>query len=177
MAFKSVCDSCGKTLDKAASFCPSCGSQMKTIEDNPAVNTGAAFQPYQHHIYGEGAVYNNGFSQNNYGYMNTGIQQNKKTNVPGIIGMILGILSILLFIFNLLDLPFAVTGIILSIVGLTGKRKKGTAVAGLVCSILGLLLIALLFVRMWDITDGFRYDPNELFPDHIDWIIEAILDF
>lgn len=180
MAVKSVCDSCGKTLDKTASFCPSCGGKMKTIENNPAVNTGAAFQPYQQPYqqpYGNTAAYNNGFPQNNFGYMNAGIQQNVKSNVPGIIGLLMGILSILLFLFNLLDLPLVLTGLILSIVGLTGKRRKGTAVAGLVCSIIGLLLVGLLFWRMWDITWGFSVDPNELFPDHIDWIIEAIFDF
>lgn len=185
MSVKSVCDSCGTTLDKAASFCPSCGSPMKTIENNPAVNTGAAFQPYQQSYqqpyqqqpYGNTAAYNNGFPQNNFGYMNVGIQQNVKSNVPGIIGLLMGILSILLFLFNLLDLPLVLTGLILSIVGLTGKRRKGTAVAGLVCSIIGLLLVGLLFLRMWDITWGFSVDPNELFPDHIDWIIEGIFDF
>lgn len=32
MAIRSVCDSCGMTLDEKASFCPTCGEKMRTEE-------------------------------------------------------------------------------------------------------------------------------------------------
>lgn len=64
-----------------------------------------------------------------------------KTNVCGIIGMILGILAIIfVFAYWPLGLLFGIGGLVLSIIGRKQPSGKGMALAGLICSIVALAL-------------------------------------
>jgi hypothetical protein len=65
----------------------------------------------------------------------------QKTNGMAVTGMVVGILSLVLFWASLLGLLLAVLGIIFSSVGMsqctkTGQQGKGMAIAGLVCSLI-----------------------------------------
>jgi hypothetical protein len=65
--------------------------------------------------------------------------QEKKMNLLGLIGMILGILALVISFVPCLGVYAVVpgvTGIIFSIIGLK-KINKGMAIAGLICSLLG----------------------------------------
>lgn len=65
----------------------------------------------------------------------------KKTNVMGLVGMILGIISILLFFINgWVGLFLAIGGLVLSIIGQKQPEGKGMAIAGMVCSIVTIVL-------------------------------------
>lgn len=64
-----------------------------------------------------------------------------------IAGMICGILSMLLCILMIFDLPLALTGLILSISAIAKQDQvNGMAIAGLVCSIIGCLLSTGFFI-------------------------------
>lgn len=65
----------------------------------------------------------------------------KKTNVMGLVGMILGFISILLFFINgWVGLFLAIGGLVLSIIGQKQPEGKGMAIAGMVCSIVTIVL-------------------------------------
>lgn len=80
----------------------------------------------------------------------------KKTNVMALVGMILGILSFLLFWLNgWVGLFLAIGGLILSILGRKQPEGKGMALAGMICSIVTIalwfiivLLIAIIFASL-----------------------------
>lgn len=59
--------------------------------------------------------------------------QNKST-----LGLVLGILSLILWLLPILGLPISIIGLVLGIKGL--KEKKKYATAAIVCSIIGLIL-------------------------------------
>lgn len=68
----------------------------------------------------------------------------QKTNVMALVGMILGILSqLLFFIIDWVGLFLAIGGLVLSIIGKKQPNGKGMAIAGMVCSI---VTIALWFI-------------------------------
>lgn len=81
---------------------------------------------------------------------NYGSPEPKKTNVLAIVGMILGILSILINC----CVAYAFVGIVLGIAGLVCSiisRKQGPsgmAVAGIVCSIIGMLIAVVITILM-----------------------------
>jgi hypothetical protein len=65
----------------------------------------------------------------------------QKTNGMAVTGMVIGILSLVLFWASLLGMLLAVLGIIFSSIGIsqcgkTGQAGKGMAIAGLVCSLI-----------------------------------------
>lgn len=71
----------------------------------------------------------------------------KKTNVMGLVGMILGIISILLFFINgWVGLFLAIGGLVLSIIGQKQPEGKGMAIAGMVCSIVTIALWVILIL-------------------------------
>ncbi|MBQ8513893.1 MAG: DUF4190 domain-containing protein [Ruminococcus sp.] len=109
---------------------------------NMGMNGAGAVPPYNNMgMNGTGVVppYNN-----NMGMSRQQAQNNGKDSLA-LVGMIIGIVSILLFCLNWIDIPIAITGLVLSIIGLKSVNKKGMAVAGIICSVLGLLAsIALL---------------------------------
>ena len=69
----------------------------------------------------------------------------KKTNVLAIVGMILGILSILLGCCGWYSLLLGIPGLICSILS-RKQGKSGMAVAGIVCSIIGIIIGILMTV-------------------------------
>lgn len=75
----------------------------------------------------------------------------KRTSGPAVAGMVLGILSLLLFWASLLAPLLAILGIIFSAIGISQGSKPGwtgtgMAVAGLVCSLLTAMIWAMLAI-------------------------------
>lgn len=66
-------------------------------------------------------------------------------NWAGILGMILGILSLLMCCLPYISIFFAIAGLIFSIMG-RKSQQKGMAIAGLITSIIGLLVTAILLI-------------------------------
>ena len=75
-------------------------------------------------------------------YMPYGGYRATQTNGPGIAGMVLGIISVLIFWFPFIGLPISIVGLVLSSVGMKRIEGKGFAVAGLVLTIIGVILSA-----------------------------------
>ena len=74
--------------------------------------------------------------------------EKKPSEVKGIlaiVGMIVGIVSIVLSCLNFIDIPIAIAGLVLSIIGV-GSSKKGCAIAGIVCSAVGLVLSVIILI-------------------------------
>ena len=80
-----------------------------------------------------------------YNYTPQPEQQKSGKDVLALLGMIFGIVSIVFCCMNLLDLPFAIAGVILSILGLKSVRKKGMAIAGVICSSIATILCIIIF--------------------------------
>ncbi|MGN0584898.1 MAG: hypothetical protein ACI4JD_05520 [Ruminococcus sp.] len=72
-------------------------------------------------------------------------------NGLAIAGMVIGIVSILLFCLTWIDALIAVTGLILSCVGLRSVKYKGCAIAGLVCSVVGVIASGFYFIYILSI--------------------------
>ena len=68
------------------------------------------------------------------------------SNGRAVAGLILGILSLALFFFTVLDVPLIVLGIIFSSLGLAaakrGEGRRAMALAGLICSLIAALVVA-----------------------------------
>lgn len=91
---------------------------------------------------------------NNYQDYTSQYQQNsyqpqqeppKQNNVLAIVGMILGIISILMGCCGWYSIIFAIPGLICSILS-RKQGKSGMAVAGIVCSIIGIIIGVLMTV-------------------------------
>lgn len=76
------------------------------------------------------------------------------TSGMAIAGLVLGILALVLFFLNFIDIPFIVLGVVFSALGIRaanrGSRGKGMARAGLVCAIVGLIAAAVFFVIVYN---------------------------
>lgn len=76
------------------------------------------------------------------------------TTQPGngmaVAGLVLGIISIVLCIFTVVDMVIAILGIIFGAIGVSkankGARGKGMAMAGLICGIAGLILATVILI-------------------------------
>ena len=68
----------------------------------------------------------------------------------GIAGMVLGIVSLVLWCYVYIGIPCAIVGVILSIIGMKKAKdvgmKNGMAVAGLVCSIIALAILVIIMI-------------------------------
>lgn len=62
-----------------------------------------------------------------------------------LVGMILGIVALALCCLNLLMLPVAIAGLVLSIIGVKSVRRKGMSIAGIICSALAFILCIVIF--------------------------------
>lgn len=104
----------------------------------------------------EGDNRNNQDTQNNYQdytsdaqYQQTPVYQQaespKSTNTLAIVGMILGIISILAGCCGWYGLIFAIPGLICSILS-RKNGKSGMATAGIVCSIVGIVIAVLMTI-------------------------------
>ena len=74
-------------------------------------------------------------------------QPNKPADTMALVGMILGIVSLCLCCFNLLDIPVAIAGLVLGILGVKSTKRKGMAIAGIVCSAIAVLLCISVFIN------------------------------
>ena len=106
------CSKCGTQNAEEAVFCNKCGAQLQA---NPAAPTGnSPVKPI-------------GFKKPNKGM--------------AIASMVIGIISIALFMFETASVVCSIVGIVLSTITLTRAKyhsvQNGMAVAGLVCSIAG----------------------------------------
>lgn len=139
---------------------PSGIPQVPPYNNGMGVNGAGAVPPYNNNMgmNGAGAVppYNNGMGMNGAGAvppyntynnngmgMNTGMsrQQAQSNGKDGLalVGMVIGIISVFLVCLNWMDIIIAITGLVLSIIGLKSVNKKGMAIAGIICSVIGLL--------------------------------------
>ena len=119
------CPNCGAQNADNVAFCASCGGKLgaeQPVVQQPVYQ--APVQPvYQQPVY-----------------------QQKPAAVPGkglaITGMVLGIVSLVLFCVLYISIPCAIVGAVLSGVALKKAKdagmKNGMAVAGLVCSLIAL---------------------------------------
>lgn len=108
------CEKCGNQLPDEAAFCPVCGMNFAPA---PAGNTASG---------------PNYYTQGSY--------TPRPRNTPGLVGFILGIVSLVLAAVPLVGLGAAITGLIFSLKGYKlGKPTSNTAYAviGLILSIIG----------------------------------------
>lgn len=83
---------------------------------------------------------------NTYGYQMPQPEAPKTAkDTMALVGMILGIVSLALCCLNLLMLPVAIAGLVLSIIGIKSVRRKGMSIAGIICSALAFLLCIIIF--------------------------------
>jgi len=138
------CNVCGTQLADGAVFCPNCGNAVQA--NNPQQ---PQQQPFQQPNFQQPNFQQPNFQQP--GFQQPGFQQpfqQPDTPTPGkalgIVSMILGILSLVLFCYYYLSIPCAIVSIILSCIGKSQAKKAGKslgmATAGLVCSIVALAI-------------------------------------
>ncbi len=95
-------------------------------------------------------------------YTNSQSQPNKPADTMALVGMILGIVSLCLCCFNLIDLPFAIAGLVLGILGVKSTKRKGMAIAGIVCSAIAVLLCISLFINGMELSSSLSNDMDDL---------------
>ncbi len=140
------CNQCGAPNPDNANNCISCGAQLNT--QNAQQNAQPNFQQpnYQQPNYQQPNFQQPNFQQPMYGMPPV------PPVVPGkglgIAGMVLGILSLVLFCYWVIAIPLAIIGISLSGVGMSKAKavgmKNSMATAGIVCSSVA-LGVALIF--------------------------------
>lgn len=133
------CPNCGAQNADGTAFCASCGSNLNA-QQAPAQQAPVQQPVYQQPVYQQ-PVYQQPAYQ-------------KPASVPGkglaITGMVLGIVSLVLFCILYISIPCAIVGAVLSGVGLKKAKdagmKNGMAVAGLVCSLIALGICVIYWV-------------------------------
>lgn len=121
-----ICQTCGKQLNDDFQVCPYCGSPIvRNTNMNPHQQ-----QPAQQ-MYQSGS-----YSYGNGQY----VQQQKKSEVLGILALIFGIVGMILSCLYIGILP-AIAGIVLGIIGIAKNSGKGRSIAGLVCGIIGIIIV------------------------------------
>ena len=94
------------------------------------------YMPQQPQVYGQPA-----YMQQPYGYN----PANQPSKALGIVGMILGIVSIPLDFVYLIGFFTGVAGLIISIIARSKRSGGGMAIAGLILSIISLAIVAIVF--------------------------------
>lgn len=123
------------------------GGYVPPYQPTNTMNDGGFIPPVQQPNTMDGSGYVPPYQQyGQNGYNNYTPQQQPQQQSPtrgkdivALIGMIVGISSAVFMCLNYLDIPVAIAGIVLSIIGLKSLRRKGMAVAGLICSVVGLI--------------------------------------
>ncbi len=114
--------------------------------------------------------YNNQYEQNNNYQNDTNIQQYsyqaegqpqppKQSNVLAIVGMILGIISILAGCCGWYSLFLGIPGLVCSILS-RKQGKSGMSVAGIVCSIIGIIIGVLMAVMTYLVVAILATEPE-----------------
>lgn len=127
---------------------PAAGAWSPQMQPNPQVQPNPAM----------GAGWNPQMQPNPYGYPNPGQPvwngqnpQQQGGNGLGIASMVLGIISLVLFLF-LINIPMAIVAIALGIVQLTKKSAKGMAVTGIVTGAAAILLTILFWAFAFSVS-------------------------
>ena len=198
------CPNCGNEIDNNAAFCNNCGTKIdaQVTPENTApigVDTNAtpdvppvppmnepvnnAQQPFNQPNNAANQQPNNPYHQPQQMNYNAP-QQAPQTPATypgkgmGIAGMVLGIVSIVLFCAWYLSIPCGIVGLILSIIANNKAKvvgvKNSLALAGIICSAIGLAVCAIVSI-FTVIFLGFasRIAPNTISELDISSIIES----
>lgn len=131
------CLKCGKECGDE-NFCSHCGAplvknetmqEQKTDSSSPA--DGSDYIPYEENV----------TTQSNYNYMGSSQQhpENSKSKI-GIYALLLGIAGLIFSCVSSFGILLDIAGIVVGIVGIVQKNKKGCATAGIICGIIGLFI-------------------------------------
>lgn len=157
------CSKCGAFNDKNAKFCTSCGSSIldnnqqnntSTENDNndQLVNQTQSEPVMENNVQPVNETQNESVIDNNVNVQPVAQPQSSptpNTNKPKqtSVGMIIGIVSLVLsFLFNVLIVPVAIVGLIISIVEKNKKGKVAGIVLNIVAIVLPILFAVLVFV-------------------------------
>ena len=103
---------------------------------------------------------NNNYQDYNYNqYQQPTPEQPKQTNVLAIVGMILGIISILAGCCGWYSLVLGIPGLICSILS-RKQEKSGMSVVGIVCSVIGMIIGILMTIIAFGVIALFATDPS-----------------
>lgn len=156
------CPSCGQEVKDSGAFCINCGFNLNStnnavntnnnVTDNSHVNNNSEVYNDFNNINPETMTMNNNNSNNqnvnyNYNNMNNGQVNKEFTNTSAIVGLILGILSLLCCcspLFGGIGLGFSING--LNKAKENNGSGKGMAIAGMVTSIICLVGFVLVFI-------------------------------
>lgn len=174
------CIKCGKENEEKARFCCGCGLVFEDLETQstqppipPVYSQPNYYQPPQTQ-FNTNPQYQN---QNQYQYQNTQYQQNippqyynqqyfqygqpmmegqqmYRQPLPAyglsIASMVLGIISIVLFLGFYISIPCAIVGIVLGCIAHSKAKaiglKNSFATAGIICSVVAIALVAIVFI-------------------------------
>lgn len=135
------CGKCGSFISDGQSFCGKCGAQVlvstpQTITD-PSLDQ--PIQPFiQNQVNSQPAFQQTGYQQT---INQMSVDQQPKSKALSVAGMVIGIVSIVLFWIPYFNVLIAITGAVLSIVGIVKKNSaKIGAIVGLCCALFGFLL-------------------------------------
>ena len=131
------CLKCGKECGDE-NFCSHCGAplvknetmqEQKTDSSSPA--DGSDYIPYEENV----------TTQSNYNYMGSSQQHPEKSKSKiGIYALLLGIAGLIFSCVSSFGILLDIAGIVVGIVGIVQKNKKGCATAGIICGIIGLFI-------------------------------------
>lgn len=129
-----ICKNCGMNNDDNARFCTNCGTDLSI----PAANEPVYEQPVQEAPVYEQPVY----AQPAYQapVQEAAPKQSGAGKALAIVGMILGILSLVLFCVPYLGFPCGLAAIILAAIAKGKGCRSGMATAGLVTGIIGTII-------------------------------------
>lgn len=140
------CLKCGKECGDE-NFCSHCGTPLIKNEtsqeqkfDTSSFSKESDYDPYENATAQSNANYNYTDSSQQY-------SENSKSNM-GIYALLLGIAGLIFSCVSSFGILLDIAGIVVGIVGIVQKRKKGCAIAGIICGIIGLSLL------MITISDG-----------------------
>ena len=132
------CLKCGKECGNE-NFCSNCGAPLVKNEisqeqkfDNSSFSQESDYDPYE-----------NATAQSNANYNYTDSSQQrpgKSKSKIGIYALMLGIAGLIFSCVSSFGILLDIAGIVVGIVGIVQKRKKGCAIAGIICGIIGLFL-------------------------------------
>ncbi len=130
------CPSCGGSFEGNRRYCPCCGDSLKQEADNVP-------QSFSQQQPTPSFYVNTNNTQNNNTNPFPVVQptaQNSSSGACSIIGLVLGIVSIVMCCTSFFAITVGIAGIVLSWIGLKSGAKRGCAIAGLMCSITGTLM-------------------------------------
>ena len=150
-----ICKYCGKEALQNEKFCKNCGGELEKVESQPKV---------EEMNFNNSPIEMKNDNSNNNSTNNP--EKKSKGNGLKIASLVLGIISLVFFVFNIFLLPLELTGLILAIVYIA-KNKKFCA--GLVLNIIAIIISIVVFVG------GIAFITKvgeELINEYDDWGVE-----